>query len=470
MDSCDSGVVSCDKTQFRHYLETILKTAGSPGRVNGTLPSVLTSADVKLTYDETNDQFCPFIIGDINANPEGIAVHDAKITEDLPEIVASQLISNIQGSNLQVVVSLPGKVYDENSSMWKNPDSWLTRDKRVIVQSLQQLSRIECVYLTSDAAGISTTEPGAGIEYTPPDGKTHPVDGYVNLHDLGESLGEALGNDPELYSLGANSPTAVWNPHYPRTNKIGMLRMSSKVLVGNSEVRLPRYQKVHTVDDIKTFLQMVERPIVLKGPYGTWGDEVVTIRSSERAEQRILEKERIVQNKRGWSSFSIFNLSNGEIEFKSRSGNLSAVPYGHVEEAIENKFERNGHIYDTVGVTREKNKKQNACPIDFVPLITREGNFAINTPSIMLRISGRSTLNANAESDFITHASLHEAFERPVTISTPDGDTEFDLKMTLENIADRTVKLPEIRRVLELAGSVAFTARNLSAYAAEGHL
>lgn len=468
MKTSGPDFASCNKERIFRYLETILEMARPPDRADGTLPSVLTSVDLKLTYDETEDQFRPFIIGDINANPEGIAVHNEKITKDLPELIASQFISNIQGSGLRIVVSLPEKVYSKNDSSWKDTDSWLTQDKRLIVQALQQLSRIERVYLTADAAGISSTE--QEIEYTPPHGRPHPIDGYVNLYDLGESLGDALESDPAVYSLGANAPTAVWNPYHPWTNKIGLLRTTSEVLVGSSEVQIPRFQKVHSVDGIESFAQAIGRPVVLKGPYGTWGDEVVTIKSPEKVEQRIVEKERVVQDKRGWSSFSMLNLSTGEMEFKSRSGEIPPLSYGYVEEAITGEFERNGHQYDTVEVIYGGSHESNNCPIDFVPLITRGDDSKTSIPSIILRIAGRSKLNANSNSEFVTYASLREAFEEPVMVNTLNSRIEFNLRSTLENIADRTVEFSEIREALNLAGSVAFTARNLSAYAAEEQL
>jgi hypothetical protein len=454
------------QNQVSDYLETVLRVARPEERTDGTLPSVITSVDVKLTYDRSTDRFCPFIIGDINANPGGIYVHDNTSDLDILSLVAERFISNIDGQGIDIVVSLPAQTYDSVTDSWQNEGSWVTRDKKYIVNALQSLSRTDRIYLTSDADNITTS--GQDIQYEPSHGQQRTVDGYVNLYDLGEALGEGLNEDIEMFSAGANAPSAVWNPQYPWTNKIGLLEKTAQVIVGMPAVKMPRFQKVQSTDGVAEFFQAIDSPVVLKGPYGTWGDEVIPIRSEDSIERRILEQERIVQNRRGWPEFSILDLETGELQFRSRSGRVPPISYGHVEEAIEDEFIRDGRIYDVVDIPAEESPEKKSLPIDFVPLVIRdESDTGVTVPSIMLRIAGEPILNANSNSNNMDLLSLEEAFHGHVGATTTNTEFSFNLKELLEMIAGRTVTIGEIQSVLELAGRVAFTARNLSAYSVE---
>jgi hypothetical protein len=369
-----------------------------------------------------------------------------------------------------LVISLPKSVFDRPSDTWVNEQSWLTQDKKAIVEVTKHLSQVEQIYKTIRGAGISVKN--SQLQYTPIDGEQRPVDGYINLHDVGESLCAALGGDVKAISKGANAPTAVWNPNHPWTNKIGLLRKTAETIVDIPEVAIPRFQRVQSVNDVKGFLRSTNQNIVLKGPYGTWGDEVVPIESADEIERKILEKERIVQDKREWPDFSMLDLSSGNLQFRSRSEHLPPVQYGLVEEAIESPFERTGRVHDIINIPSFAHPNGKSSPIDFVPLIVRAANDSrrlVDIPSILLRISGNPNLNANAGAEYTCICSLEEVYDDSVTVPSPYSSNKFmfDFKTEVERVAGRAVPLSELQSVLMKTGAVAFTARNLSAFAIE---
>ncbi|QLH81077.1 hypothetical protein [Halosimplex pelagicum] len=442
----------------------------STERRRGTLPNVVTSADVKLTYNTERDSFVPYLLGDINANPEGLRIHEEKSDRPVLELVARAFLSNVSGTERSVVVNLPESVFDTSDNEWVDKDRWIVSDKQAVVDTISELQSVCTVFLTAGARGISQRD--STITYDRAQGQVQ-VDGYVNLTDWGVPLQTALDSDVNAMSKGANAPTGVWNPQFETSGKLGLLREAKQLVHQRQGVELPRFTRIETVSDVRNFYEELGRRVVVKGPYGTWGDEVVVVDDPQSIRRKALEKEQIVRDKRSFSDFSILCENKEEFCFNSRA---NTSHYGVVEEAIAGTFERDNVQYETFEIPPRCHPDSENSPIDFVPLVVRDtsapGSTDSTVVSTVVRVSSKPDLNANAGTEYVNYYTLEEIRDGSVAIPNPRDEATFDVDLweLLERTAGRTVTSGELQDAIRAAGHVAFAVRNRCGTIAENQL
>lgn len=417
-----------------------------PERTDGTWPSTVTSVDVKLAYDGDGDRFVAVLVGDVNANPEGIALVHGTRDGGVVASAVDAYLSNVAGTDLRIVATLsPGAL--DSAGNWRD-ETWLTRDRRALVEALVSDDRVA----TLDRAVSAHLAVEDGALVLP--GVDASYDGYVNLDDTGTALLAGFQGDVTAMSEGANAPTAVWTPELASTGKDELLTDAASVAERVGGVRTPRHRRVRTIGDLESFRRTVEGPVVLKGPFGTHGDEVVTIPPGADVAERVDQEERRIRQLRNWPEFSI---RDGQ-RFVFRHPDRAPVGYGLVEEGIDGEmgdFQVVDHVWDG-----------QRCPLDFVPLAVRSGD-GVAVPSVLVRASSRTDLNANTSSRYTTFEPLEKCLAGAVPVDHPDADVHLDLRAELEAVAGRPVELAELRGLMERAGTVALAARNRSALRAE---
>lgn len=423
-------------------------------RLDRTWPSVVTSVDMKLAYDARTDRFRPVVLGDINANPEGIAlVHDQNPTNNVLHKVATAYVSNIEGDNINIVIFLPNDVFGGKDRSWKNEESWLTRDKQKLVDAISALERVNNVYLSVDGDRLEINDEDMRFA-------KQEVDGYVNLNDSGERVLQSLQYEIESISKGANAPTAVWTPSLDKTGKAGLLEALSTLSERAPNVFVPKHRRIQNFQDGVEFRAHLNNGIVIKGPFGTYGDEVITVRKDEDIAQRIEEEENRVRSKRG-NTFTLFDWEQGIFSFSSWEADTN---YAVAEEMISNTFQRNGRSLKVVDIKHGSKRY----PVDFVPLVVRTGS-GPGVPSILVRLSGKDNLNANLGAKYTQLVSLEEALMGDVSFP---GHNRKKVKIAnqLARIAGRNVSLKELENAIQKGAYLAFASRNLAAFWAERSL
>lgn len=417
-----------------------------------TYASTVTSADTKLAYNHDEDRFEAILVGDINANPEGLMQQDdwqGALYDDgrtLLDVVADGYVHNMQqmdGDSGTVAYVAHPATWDGD---WVNESSYLTQDKQAIYDAVADAADVDTVVPVQPDA---ITANGHGITV---DGD--PVDGYVNVYDQGDALLDALGRDIDAIAAGANAPTAVWNVDeavQPYTDKSGLLATAAEVASDTDTVHTPGYDRVETLDDVLAFLDEQDgRPVVVKSdPTGTWGDHVVGV-DADAAYDDVLttlrEKESEVQAKANRpDDFAIIDDDGRFVQ------DGTSHEYGVVEEAIAGDLTRDGDRYTVFDIDGK--------PVDFVPLATYDPSTGdAEVYNVTVRASKKTDLNANCGFRNFTITSLADAFE------SVNGTA---LQDELEAVAGRPVTYDEIRAPLEQAGAVAFATRNASAFKAE---
>lgn len=453
---------------IKSYLETVLSETRVKDRPEETLASTVTSTDVKLAYDNTDDRFVSFLLGDINANPEGILVHDEKSSKDILQRTARAYLSNINKKET-VVVNLPGEVYNVEADEWRNLNRWLTQDKKSITDEIQNQSSGR-IYKTVDGAGIGISTNGS-LKY---DGDR--IDGYVNLDDRGQELINRFDDNVQGMSKGSNAPAGVWNTDYFWSGKLGLLYILSDISNEIECVHIPDFIRLNELSDAGPFIRKTDRGGVLKGPYGTWGDEIVPIdkkringnRNSKSLinyiDKKVRKKEMEVRNKRGYNEFSLLNQQDGTISISNENREAS---YGLIEEIIAGEIYKNNHRYEIISLPKRCHPNNKTTPIDFIPLTLRwDVDEGMSVPSVMVRMSAKDDLNANADNSFISYESIETTLRGEVAQADQIEqipEFTFDLRAHLETVAGRRVESEEIIRPIRTAGLIAQTVRNVSA-------
>lgn len=407
-------------------------------RLEGTLPSRVTSADVKLAYDRENDAIVSCIVGDVNANPEGIVgVHD-RWYDGARDSVTDAFIGNVEEPE-EIAVSLPAAVYDGDAP------SWLQKGKEALYEAVDE--RVETTYKLRDGAPLEITDDG-DLEV---DGES--LDGYVNLNDTGEGLDNALEGDIEAMSTGANAPSATWNAYRPATNKVGLLNAAAD-LEAYTDVVFPGFTTVDDQDELIEYHTEHGEDVIFKVPNGTHGDQVVAIEADQSVEDRLTEEVNRVRNKGNRSES--FSLTDESDNFITRDGTQTQ---GLVEDAVAGVYEKAGHTYDIFDFEDQ--------PVDMIPLVVANEDNEPETVSMAVRASYGTNLNANRGSHNFGLYSIDDAWTGDATVETEAGEEVFDLADELESLAGRPVEYEEVTGAMNAAGEAALAIRNLSAFRAE---
>lgn len=460
-----------------------------PGtRPGNTYASTLTSVDTKLAYNHDEDRFEAFIIGDINANPEGIVplsdgvdvmymdgVGDVYEDTTLADVVAGGYLHNANeeadGTGLDVAAVMHPATYDGD---WGDEKNWLVADKKRITDALEANDAVDQVYPVLpgdlDVDGYDIAVNGTD------------VDGYVNVYDRGEQLlGDFVEDDTDLddalYAMakGSNAATAVWNERdvvRPWTDKTGTLDAASDIADYLDDVHTAGHDRIYHLEDALEF-QRNGDPVIVKAALGTWGDSVVPIdpdASYDEALDTIRAEEKRVQAVDNRPDD--FHILDGDGYFvapsigdKTANSAVSDVEtYGLVEEAIAGTIERGGDAYTVFDYEGQ--------PVDFVPLATYDpvsGQAEVH--GVTVRTAGKTHLNANRGGKNFAVQEIDEAFhDAVVPADFKHLDVQYNLQEELEELAGREVTYDEIRGPLEDAGTVAFAARNIAAFNAEEQL
>ncbi len=462
----------------QNAIDDMIADYRSADRPDQTYASTITSADVKLAYNHDDDRFEAFIIGDINANPEGIkplsegsdALYmDGVGTVDgermLNEVVAEGYLHNAHqyaaNGNVSVAVSMHPATYDDG---WAK-ENWLVEDKQLVVDTVDEKAD-STYHLLPDA--VEQVDGQLVVD-------GDPVDGYVNVYDRGELLGDRLDQDVYAIARGTNAPTAVWNTTddvRPWTDKVGLLDTANDITASFDDVHTADHDQIYSLDDALAFKKNGD-PVIVKSAIGTWGDSVVALDADEyedALETVRSEEERVKSVGNRPDSFRIvdddgnFVMTNVGDEAANGDTVFDAQTYGLVEEAIAGTIERDGSEYTVFDIDDQ--------PVDFVPLTTYDPETGdAETYAIAVRSAGTNNLNANRGGKNFAIQELDEAFhDGVIPASFKDIDVQYNLKDELEAVAGREVTYDEVVEPLQDAGTAALATRNISAFKAEEQL
>lgn len=408
--------------------------------------SVHTSVDAKITYDPDDDSF-GVAVTETNAFPEAQeyceSIHDEAWIQNTVDALTSALPEEAE----DVVVNLPEHGFDGNHE-------WLEDEKNAIMDGLEQEVNIQPV-IGAENLELTGKDVFHGEE---------EYDFVINLSDVGENLNTAL-RDPEANRNVVNSATAIWNSRYPETGKSGIHDSAEEVVnhLGLENVHVPENYGVGNFDEaVEASQRLFEQgeSAVLKGDFGTHGDEVVYLDRdefetlqhnfrmsiSDYVNHKVKEVEqRVSQKKTTDPDYSIFTEDGS---FNGR-GEGSAV----VEQAIEGGTEIGGNTVEVLDYDGR--------PLDLVFTVwDLDDEYRVGAT---VRASQQDdTINANCGSQNFDLVPYDQAFEEGIY---QEGGP--DLQGLLEELGEREVDREEL---MEYAGPVAATAlgaRNLSAYRAE---
>ncbi len=458
-------------------------------RENGTNGTAVTSADTKIGYAPETGEPAAFILGDINAFPEG-----QEFLEDwygTAEHVADSLIYNTMqhadGDTADIVVNHHPGTYSDNG--WNgNPGQWLERDKKTLYAEIMDHPAVGDVYDVVDPEQHLSVD--GGDIYV--DGT--PVDGYINLHDRGEHLLRALDYDTEAIAKGANPPTAVWNRELEAyTGKHALLDTVEDLAQDVEHVYTPRFETVETVEDVIRFgfdlygddwltePRRDETVILKTDPDATWGDAVLAFDPTEIVDElearkresyggtpypeEIAEDVLVVQAQREEDRVSGMNNRPDNHQLLSYENDTWTIMQqdpdtgdyipgtGIVEEAIAGAVERDGTTYH-IGTVDGR-------PYDLVPLsVTDPGTGRGTLRAVTVRTANSENLNVNRNGDGLDRFGVH-----PLKDAYPAF-----LENELAEDAGHSIPLQEINDLLEDTAELITTTRNQTAYDAERHL
>lgn len=431
----------------------LLRSDWPDGRPPETLPSRVTSVDVKLCYNHSEDSFIGVVLSDINANPGGIRDRSKKGQVDIAKLVSEAFIANLRGDEFELAIILPSDVYDDSTGRWHSPQSWYTQDRRVIADAVKRRQAVSETTLVSDCSRLHYTSGQLSIRQ---DDNELSVDGYVNLDDTGVALSHALNDEINALAKGANAPTAVWNPRFDKSGKVGLLEMAAELSKETKTVSCPRFRRVEALSELDNFRAEIGDS-VLKGPFGTHGNEVVSIRQEDGSIQEIRAVEERLKQEGGQKEFKIYEESTDAFVFNDRGWESG---YGLAEEAITGTFHRDGDEIETLEFKTESGPH----PIDFVPLAICRNDQSPEIPSTMVRISNSTNLNANLQAGSMTLETLKTAFKNGVTVEVEAGEyRRINIQRLAEQIAQRPVSFEELQNPLLEAGRLALLVRNRTA-------
>ncbi|MFB6241339.1 MAG: hypothetical protein ABEJ36_00870 [Candidatus Nanosalina sp.] len=423
------------------------------GETRDEMPrSVHTSVDAKILYLEESDSF-EVAITETNAFPEAQEHCESIHEEEWIENTVEALTNTLPEDEQDVVVNLPEHAFDGDHGS-------LADEKTAIAEGIEDhVGRFETTTGGEDLSVTSETVKLEGEEF----------DYVLNLSDVGDELNPVLSG-PEANSRIVNAPTAIWNTRYPETGKAGLQQAAEEVINGLevTGVHVPENRSIEyfdeAVDVARDFFEDGDSA-VLKGDFGTHGDEVVYLDRGEYenlSEQfriglqdyirsRIHEVEERVRSKKTVGfDYSLFQEEGEKEKFRGRGESETAV----IERAVEDGYEVNGKESEVID--------HDGRPIDLVFTVWDTGD-EYRTGATLRASEKDDTINANCGRENFDLVPYDEAF----------GDNIYDssggpsLKKLMEETSGRKVSREEI---MEYAGPVAATAlgtRNLSAYRAE---
>lgn len=436
-------VETVDKEEFdlESLYEEVIDGSGRPR-------SVHTSVDAKITYNPEEDSF-GVAVTETNAFPEAQEYCESIHEEEWIQNTVDALTGALPEDAEDVIVNLPEHAFDGDHD-------WLKSEKTTITEGIE-----------SEIGDVETTVGAANLEISG-DQVLHDGTAYdfvLNLSDVADNLNEALV-EPDGNTNVVNAPTGIWNTGHPETGKSGLHDSAAQVTdhLGLQNVYIPENYSVQDFEDsVQASQRFFEQgdSAVLKGDFGTHGDEVVYLDReefenlqqnyrmsiSDYVKHKVKEVEgRVSRKKTSDSDYSIFT-ENGL--FDGRGESSSAV----VEQAVEGETELNG---DHVEVLDYKGR-----PLDLVFTVwDTGGEYRVGAT---VRASEKDdTINANCGSQNFDLVPYDQAFEQGIYQSSGP-----DLQELLEGLSGRDADRDEL---MDYSGPVAATAlgaRNLSAYKAE---
>lgn len=411
--------------------------------------SVHTSVDAKIAYLPETDEF-GVVITETNAFPEGQEACEGIHEEEWIENTVNALTNTIPEGSSNVVVNLPRQAYEDDIG-------WLIDEKEELQSRIED--RVNKIATTKGGDNLQVSSDGVefeGAEY----------DFVVNLSDFGDNLEQSTETSDANQNI-VNAPTGVWNTNYSETGKAGLHDSVQNVVdkKGSENVFVPENYEVFDlegcVDAVDDFFQTNESAI-LKGNFGTHGDEVVHldyeefetlsarfgINTSDYVKHKVNEVEERVKDKPSVDpNYSLFDEAG---EFNGRGESSTAV----LEQAVDGEVDLNGERAEILDYEGR--------PVDLVYTVWDTGDeYQVG---LTIRASSQDeTINANCGSHNFDLVAYDDALNDGVY---QEGGGE-SLGNLLNDIAGREV---ERDNLTDLAGEVAqasLGARNLSAYRAE---
>jgi hypothetical protein len=416
----------------------------------GELPrSVHTSADLKILYVEESDSF-EVAITETNAFPEAQEYCDRIHDEDWIGNTVEALTSHLPEDGADVVVNLPSHAFD-------GEHGWLEDEKTAITERLE--GSVDRTRTTIGGEDLNVTYETVRLN-------GEEFDYVINLSDVGDDLNDALSG-PGANSRIVNAPTAVWNTRYPETGKAGLQDSAEQVVqdLGIDGVHVPENSSVEYREEaVEATRELFEQgdSAVLKGDFGTHGDEVVYLDRkeyenlsqhfglslSDYVKSRVSEVEDRVRDKSTVDpGYSLFDASG---QFNGRGESNTAV----VEKAVEGEVKIDGETAEVL--------EYDGRPIDLVFTVWDVGDeYRIGST---IRASDKDdTINANCGSDNFDLVPYDQAFEEGIY---KDGNGP-PLEDLLEEVAGRPVERSELMEYTGPVAEATLGTRNLSAYRAE---
>jgi hypothetical protein len=369
-----------------------------------------------------------------------------------------------ENGSVDVALAVHPATYQDGDWAADPGENWLVDDKRLIAETVD--TNVDSLYLVEpDEIGQQDGEIIVGGE---------PVDGYVNVYDRGEALGDSLDNDVAAIARGSNAPTAVWNTDdavRPWTDKVGLLDTAEAVTADLDTVHTADHEQVYSVDDALAFKTNGD-PVIVKGAIGTWGDSVVAINAEEYEDALATirgEEERVQSVGNRPDDFRLIddegNFVVTSVGDKMTNGDVfDQQTYGLVEEGIAGTIKRDGHEYTVFDVDEQ--------PVDFVPVAAYDPDIDDgDVYSIIVRSASTNNLNANRGGMSFAVDALDDAFHDGVEpMGFKDIAVSYNLQDELEAIAGRDVTYDEVAEPLQEAGKAALATRNIAAFKAEEQL
>ncbi|MBY6294183.1 hypothetical protein GLU60_02230 [Nanohaloarchaea archaeon H01] len=318
-------------------IESLYEDARAPKNQETTPHSVHTSVGLKVLYLEESDSF-EVAITETNAFPEAQEYCDSIHDEEWIENTVEALTSALPEEDKEVVVNMPGNAFDGNHK-------WLKSEKEEIADKIEE--RVERFETTRDGEDLSVTEERVELDDV-------DFDYVLNLSDVGDQLNPTLSGF-EATSRIVNAPTAVWNTRYSKTGKSGLQNTAENVTqeLDVDGVHVPKNRSVEylsgAVDEAQRFFEDGDSA-VLKGDFGTHGDEVVYLNREEYEDlsthfglsideyvqsQIQAVEQRVSEKSTSEDDYSLFDESD---QFNGRGESNTAV----VERAVEDGYEVNG--------------------------------------------------------------------------------------------------------------------------------
>jgi hypothetical protein len=461
-------------------------------RHDGTNGTAVTSADTKIGYSPDTDETALFILGDINAMPEGQEPLDDwyGTAEHVADSLVYNAVQHADGETADIAVTHHPDTYTDQGWTGTN-GSWLRDDKQTVYNAVITHPAIGEVYDVVDPVGQLAVDSGDIAV----DGTT--VDGYVNLHDRGEDLLRALDYDPDAIARGANPPTAVWNNDsavQDYTDKRALLETVSDLADDVDNIYTPAFDTVDTAADVIRFGHELygddwlddpdpDETVILKAdPDATWGDAVLALDPTKIVTEYETRKRREgynggpdidqvateilgLQARREADRVSaMHNRPNDHTLLEREDGtwrimqqNPDTGEYepgtGIVEEAIAGTVERDGATYH-IGTVGDRQ-------YDLVPLSVTDpdsGNGVLR--AVTVRTANSTNLNVNRNGHDLDSFDIH-----------PLKDAFYGfLGEELEDDAGRQVQFHEVSTLLHDAADIITETRHRTAYDAEQQL